>query len=459
MNRDRSTDRPNIILILTDHFRRDALTPRTTPKLWALAGAGTRFENAYSAAPLCQPARNCIITGNYPSQHGVCGNQSPPIRRELRDDVFMRHLQLAGYATAMIGKHHYIDRYGIGMDVTEDDEAVRAYGFEHVCQVVDDGENLHNDDEFTHYLQQTGRLLQYREIQRTNAWACKAFPFEGDDDTVDGFIVRQGIRHLQSWDRQRPHYLNLSFVGPHPPFWHPGDLQHDPASVPAPIGCEPRPADCLRKAHYLDRCSLIDRCVGRLLTALKEAGQAENTVILFTSDHGENAGDYGIWDKRFFFEQSCGVPLIVSGAGMPAEQRQCGSRVSKALVTHLDLYPTILSLAGREQVRGREREGVDLCDVLADTPGSGHQEIHAELGTAVMIRTGNWKLVFDPEAGGVQHLYNLVRDPLELDNLAGAAGYERVTAGLIERILEHRIRITQFTHAKEEQRVQRVRIP
>jgi arylsulfatase A-like enzyme len=96
--------------------------------------------------------------------------------------------------------------------------------------------------------------------------------------------------------------------------------------------------------------------------------------------------------------------------------------------------------------------------MLADAPDAGHREICAELGTATLIHTGNWKLVYDPEEGGVTHLYNMRRDPQELDNLAGAAGYEATTAQLIERLLAHRIRLTQYTHAKEEQRVQQVRL-
>jgi choline-sulfatase len=447
---------PNIVLILTDHFRPDALG-RSTPNLSGLASAGTRFEHAYCAAPLCQPARNSIITGLYPSQHGICGNQNDPIPKALRHDTFMKHLQNAGYNTALVGKHHYIDRYGIGMDVTNDDDDVKDYGFDTVCQVVDDGENMHNDDEYTRYLAEAGQLESFRQIQKTNAWQCKPHPFE-PDDTADGFIGTRGVQYVRDYDDRRPFYLNLSFIGPHPPFWHPGELQHDPAKMPAPIGTQGTPKDRERRAHYMDKCTLIDAYVGRLVEALRQKGLADNTVIIFTSDHGENAGDFGIWDKRYFYEQSCGVPLILAGAGIAAEQRMCGNRVSKALVSHLDLYPTILALAGVDPVPDPARAGRNLLRILADEPGTGRSAVHAQLATAHMVRTANWKLVFDPEAGGVQNLYNLAVDPHELTNLAGVAGYEPVTRDLLETILAHRIRLTQRTQAKEEQRLQRVRI-
>jgi len=229
--------KPNIILILTDHFRRDAVGP-STPNLQALAAEGTLFENAYCAAPLCQPARCSLITGMFPSQHGVCGNQSPPIPDALRDNTFMHRLRDAGYFTAMIGKHHYIDRYGLGVDLRDDNDEIGRYGFDHVFQVAD----------------------------------------------------------------ERPFYLNLSFIGPHPPFWHPGELRHDPDGMPPPLGVPDNAADRRRRAHYMEKCSLIDRYIGRLVEALKKKGIYENTVIVFTSDHGENAGDFGIWDKRFFYE-------------------------------------------------------------------------------------------------------------------------------------------------------------
>ena len=447
--------KPNIILILTDHFRRDALGPGT-PDLQALAAEGTQFGNAYCAAPLCQPARCSIITGTYPSLHGVCGNQSTPIQDRLRDATFMNQLRDAGYYTAMVGKHHYIDRYGLGVDVREDDDELKRYGFDRVFQVVDDGENMHNTDEYTAFLKDAGKLDEFRNGFKEKAWCFGPHPFP-DDETADGFIGINGIRFVEEYDDAEPFYLNLSFIGPHPPFWHPGELQHDPDRMPAALGVPDTSGDRERRAHYMDKCALIDRYVGRLASALKEKGIYDNTVIIFTSDHGENAGDYGIWDKRFFYEQSCGVPLILAGPGIPRQERMNGPRRSKALVSHLDLFPTILALAGVSPQPSRARPGRDLVQMLHDVPGSGHPEIHAQLGTAVMIRTGNWKLVFDPEAGGIQYFFNLAVDPEELSNLAGVPDYEHVALDLVQRILSHRIRTTQFTHAKEEQRVQRVR--
>jgi arylsulfatase A-like enzyme len=445
----------NIILILTDHFRPDAVG-EGTPNLQKLAAEGVRFTNAYCAAPLCQPSRTSMITGMFPSQTGVCGNQNPPVSNELRDDTFTNRLQRGGYYTALIGKHHFIDRYGIGMDIRQDADEIKRYGFDSVLQVLDDGENTHNKDDYTAYLEEKGLFDEFIKVFPEKAWQCRPHPF-GDDDTVDGFIGTNAVKFLGEYSNDKPFYLNVSFVGPHPPFWHPGKLRHDPDKIADPIGAAFTHEDKVMKAHYLDRCSLIDKYIGKITDTLKNKGLYDNTLIIFSSDHGENAGDFGIWDKRFCYEQSWGVPLIFAGARTVGERRMCGSRVSKMLVSLLDLYPTILAAAGMEPAAERKRWGRNIFRMLDDEPASGHSEIHAQLGTAHMMRDGCWKIAYDPEAGGVQYLFNLRSDPNELSNLAGAAGYETVTARLLERILDHRIRLSQFTQVKEEQRVQAAR--
>ena len=191
--------------------------------------------------------------------------------------------------------------------------------------------------------------------------------------------------------------------------------------------------------------------------ALTARDLLDDTVIIFSSDHGDCLGDFGIWDKRYFYESSVGVPLLMSGPGVPRGERRNGPRVSRALVSHLDLYPTLLALAEAGGKPERQRAGRDILAMLRDEPGAGHAAVFAELATSVMVRTGGWKLVFDPEEGGVRQLFNLAVDPEELTNLAGVAGYEAITLELVQRLLAHRIRLTQTTQVKEEQRLQRVR--
>lgn len=450
------TDQPNIILIMTDHFRRDAIGS-STPVLRRLADQGVSFANAYCAAPLCQPARIAIATGLYPSQNGISGNMSAPLAPRFRDDTYMNRLRRAGYRTALIGKHHFIDDYGLGVDVVERDDEIGRYGFDFVWQVVDAGENLHNDDRYTRHLRDKGLLEDYRAAQAERASVCGDYPY-GEDDSEDGYIGRMACEYLMERTNDQPFYLNVSFVGPHPPYWHPGDLAHDPAAMLAPIGAADSPRTRELRAHYMDKCALIDRQIGRILATLEQRGLREQTVVIFTTDHGDMLGDFGIWDKRFFYEASVGVPLIMAGPGVPRGARNLTGRVSKALVSHLDLYSTLLGLAGADPDNGvAPRAGRDVLPMLQPRPAL-RTAIFAELGTAAMVRTGNWKLVFDPEQGGTQFLFNLVSDPAQERNVAGQPGYEGVTITLLERLLTERIRLTQFTHDKEERRAQRVRV-
>lgn len=448
----------NIILICTDHFRDDAVGV-STPNIMALAADGVRFVNAYCASPLCQPSRNSLITGLYPSQTGICGNQHEPLDVNMRRNTFMNHLRAGGYHTTMIGKHHYLDRYGLGIDVTADDQVVREYGFDDVVQVLDDGENRHNDDEYTKYLEAKGLLDEFRRYEVVPNHNDEHFehPFDRSN-TVDGFVCDRGVEFINQYDDGAPFYLFLSFIGPHPPLWHPGDLGHDPNEMSPPLGADDTPESRLRRAHYMDRCVLIDECIGDIVATIRKKGIYDDTVVIFTSDHGDTLGDHGVWDKRFMYESSVGVPMILKAQIAEPGSRMDSPRASKALVSQLDLYPTILGIAGLPTDTTGTRMGKDMMAMLRNEAGSFHDEIIAELATTIMIRTPNWKLVFDPQQGGVQYLFNLAVDSDELENLAGVAGYETVTSQLVQRLLSFKIRLSQHTHVKEKQRLQRVHI-
>ena len=445
--------RPNIILIMADQLRPDAIG-KFTPNLMKLAEEGVRFTNAYCGSPLCQPSRNCIITGLPTSIHGVCGNQNDPVTDTLRGDTFMHHLRSSGWKTALIGKHHYIDRFGIGIDVVDaDQEAVEAYGFDHVTQALDDGENMHNSDSYTRYLEETGKLEEFQEGFKNRG--SYIHPFE-PDESADGFIGNKGVEYVKNVDAGSPFYLNLSFIGPHPPYWHPGELKIDLSEVAPPLCGEDSPVVRERRAHYLQKCALIDDYTGRLVEALKDRDLYDNTLIIFTADHGDNLGDFDVWDKRHFYEQSAGVPLIMRGPGAPCMERKNGARLSRALVSQLDLYPTILAAAGVEAPETFNRQGQDILKMVrGESPL--HKAVFAELATCVMIRSAMWKMVFDPEQGGVRYLFNMSADPMETVNLAGRPEYDGVVKTLLEEILAWRIRNTQKTQIKEEQRLQSVR--
>ena len=356
--------RPNILFILVDQMRPDTLTAIKLPHIRALAQRGVTFDHMYAAAPLCQPSRNCIVMGQYPVHTGICGNLSAPLEAETRQDTYANHLRAAGYHTALIGKHHFLDRYRTGTDViATDQQTIQSYGFDDVIQVVDD--HLNNEDAYTQFLRERGKLEAFQEMTRTGTYRSDVLDV---DEFDDGFIGAQGAAYIRNYDDDAPFFLNVSFLGPHPPHWVTGEYadRFDPDDMPRPKSDDPRILARAKRnyAAYFGRCALIDSYVGKMVKALDERGTLNNTVIVFAADHGELMGDYGIFDKRYFFEQSVTVPMIIAGPGFGINPR-IGPRTNKCLTSLVDLYPTFLDIAGCENITGNApREGLSLLRIL-----------------------------------------------------------------------------------------------
>ena len=323
-------------------MRSDALG-RATPTLNALSRRGVRFENCYCAATLCSPSRNSIVTGLFPGQHGVCGNMGEPIAADLRADTCPRHLQELGYHTAYVGKHHYIDRSGLAYDLVEDDPLLREYGYDHVWQVGDVADARSGADRFTRHLQERGLLAEWRSKVGAEYVA-------GSDpaDTTDGYIGESAVRYLQSYDGDAPLFLTVGFVGPHGPYWAPEPYASlfAPDEVAEPVGIrgrvragsdlydardlaqearldDPAAIDRFRRqrAASLGMVAFIDHQVDRLLQVLAQRGWIDDTLVVFTSDHGNLLGDHGLEGKRFFHEPVSRVPLLMAGPGVAADAR------------------------------------------------------------------------------------------------------------------------------------------
>jgi len=455
--------KPNIIFIMVDQMRPDHLIGPTTPNLSTLSEGGVRFIHNYTASPLCQPSRISIITGLYPSQTKIYGNQTGPLSDELRDNTFMNELQKAGYYTGFIGKHHYIDRYATGTNVIQADaDEIKKYGFNYVVQVADISEHIPNSnhsenvDDYIYYLREKGLEKTYFDNIRSGI-RSGIHPLKSED-TEDGFIGLTARDFIDNYNKNVPFYLSVSFISPHPPYVVPEEfISTKPEDTVAPLGGIDNKATRLKRARYKDMVSQVDFYVGKIIKSLKEREFSDNTVIIFTADHGDNLGDYGIWDKRYFYEQSAGVPLFISGKGIPGKDIRIGNIQSKALVSSLDIYPTIMNLAGVD-ISDRKLPGKNLLNIIKGNNEDLRSAVFSQLGTLVMIRTARWKMVFDPEEGGTYYLFNLINDPKELNNLAGVAGYESITADLTKKLLSFYIGLNQSTQMKEQLRLQKVRV-
>jgi len=442
----------NILLVMTDQMRFDtagfAGHPLVaTPRLDQLAAEGACFEAAYCPSPVCSPARASWLTGLYPhatlqlrnygpGRVGQYGAYLPPATVTIGD-----LLADAGYRAGMVGCWHLGDDHAPQHGFSwwhayrylgpEYEDPLFAY-FD-MCGV----ENLYVKDSLR--ITQHFNTLEFGTIddprqQRTTWTVDRALEFLDEEEASD--------------DQEQPFFLFVSIKDPHPIMMVPSE-----ALARYPVDAMPIP-DTLRDelsgkpefhrngparikgpitdrqiqemiAHYYALITHVDAQVGRILDQLAASGLAEDTLVVFTSDHGELLGDHGFTEKVLMYEQSVRVPLLVRWPnGIPG-----GQRVS-APVSGVDLVPTLLDLAGiavPERIDGRSLAG-DLRADREPDPKAVFAEIASaravwqgdddpeQLAAHVMIRDGNYKYVWN--RFDIDELYELPTDPGEIVNRA-----------------------------------------
>ena len=484
------TTRPNLILITTDQQRHDALgcfdrvgraahaghpaNPAIqTPNLDRLAARGVRFQRAYTTSPLCMPMRASLVSGGYPHNHGVWGNQHglPP-----HDPTFMHHLQHAGYLTAHVGNGHYFDRAGL-THLREREADVRARGFDYVLETTGPNFARTVNSAATDDLERRGLLTEFRALYgrdgRTRPashatggsgtgshgpWSTTPFPLPADAH-LDAFIGRSGAAFVEHYDEDRPFYLFLGFGGPHNPWDAPDeyanlyDPDHVPARIPAAAPGTWVPAHAAQRmldgrtpdldeaatrrmrANYYAKITLIDHYVGQLLDALDQRGLTQNTLVLFTSDHGEMAGDHDRFHKTVFYDASVRVPLIAAWPGHVA-----AGAVAPTLAETNDLPPTLLEAAGVD-ISPTRLLGCSLWPALRQPSATIRDDVLSEVSPrpaqrerTTMLCTTTHKYAVD-EAGRGYLLHDLAADPDEQVNLIGHPDHAPIEAELRDRLL------------------------
>jgi choline-sulfatase len=413
--------RPNVLLIMVDQLAAGWLPAYghevvSSPSLDALAASGVVFESAYCPSPLCAPSRAALLTGRLPSEIGVYDNAA-----ELRasEPTLMHRLRAAGYDTCLSGKMHFV-----GPD--------QLHGFEQRLTTDVYPADLDWTPDWRVPLSE--RLPWYHTMESVlTPGVCAASMQMDYDDEVAHRAVRK-LRDLAR-DRARPFFLCVSFTNPHDPwelrpeYWD----RYDPVEISLPsVGLVPRSEadphslrlrdmsgidevslsdDQVRRARhaYYAAISYVDERIGEVLGALSAAGLADDTIVLFTADHGEMLGERGLWYKMAFFEPAARVPLIVS-----APRRFAPRRVGEP-VSLLDVLPTALELCGLEG-SGRSLAGALEDGAVGDADVAVEYLAEGVRSPAVMLRRGRFKYVWcadDPEL-----LFDLEADPLELVNRA-----------------------------------------
>ena len=423
-----SGSRPNILLVEADQMAAFVLPmyraggQARTPHLAALAREGVVFESAWCNSPLCCPSRASRFTGRLPSSHEVWGNGAE-FRSEL--PTVMHFLRSAGYRCVVSGKCHFIGAdqlHGFHRRLTTD---MYPAGFDWTIDWQ--------------------RGPEYREGTSVRKLAISGPCRTNNQLLYDAEVQFRALEYLryEALDRSdRPFFLHVSYTQPHeayqtlPEYWNRYDgvditLPELPAEDPPHpvvdwlaihhgIDRYPPDEDTIRRSRraYLAMISHLDDHVGELVAELKHLGLYDNTVIVFTSDHGDMLGERGMWFKRTFHEGSLQVPLIFHAPARFRPGRQTRS------VTLADLCPTLAELGGAGEVSDRHgsRDSASFLGRLTGDGDDGRDEAIAEYyGPGVIepwlaIRRGAWKYVWT--RNHPPRLYNLRDDPGEQTDLA-----------------------------------------
>ena len=425
-----SNKKPNIVFIFPDQMRADFLGCYgadfiKTPNIDKLAENGIRYQNAYSSSPVCVPARTNLMTGMDAISNGVASNAPAhrPDHQAAGINTWPEILKEMEYYTAGIGKMHFYP-----WD--------RKNGFMY-RSVTEDKRWLNVRDDYFHHLRESGLKKfhgnEHDGYHENFGAVVSKLPWK---HSWDHFVGTEACKFIDEYGEERPFAMMVGFPGPHDPYDPSDDFSEsipDINKMPEPIKGNPHDASKLKKgmiegwkrpwadldyegltkekimkmrSHYAALIQQIDHEVGEIVKTLKKKNLFDNTIIIFSSDHGDFLGDHGMMGKANFFESAMRVPLIVSGNSLP------NNRVENGLVCLRDITSTILSFAGAEipfYMDSRPLPGTGFSD------NQGRENIIGMLTSGWMAFDGRWKLM--KYSTGESLLFDLENDPFEENNL------------------------------------------
>jgi iduronate 2-sulfatase len=429
--------RPNVLFIVSDDLNNSlgcyGHPLVKSPNIDRLAARGVMFDRAYCQFPLCGPSRNSLLTGLYPNSTGIHAN-SQIFRQTIPTQVSMpQAFRQQGYFAARIGKlYHYNVPKSIGTNGHDDPGSWELELNPAGCDRLVDEPNI-----FT---------LVPGNFGGTLSWYASP---GGDLDHTDGLQATDAEWVLErcAKDKSRPFFLALGFFRPHTPYvapkkyfdLYPVDqmpvvqgVAEDQQDIPEMGLASRKPeqdklTDDLRQQAvqaYFASITFMDAQVGRVLDALDRLGLAENTIVVFTSDHGYHLGEHGLWQKMSLFEQSARVPLIVAAPGVSV----AGS-TAETPVGLVDIFPTLAELCGVKTPANVQ--GQSLAPILKTPSLSGRGWALSQVTRGgrragvfgYTLRTPQWRYTEWDQGHEGRELYDHAKDPLELTNLADKPAY------------------------------------
>ena len=448
--------RPNVLFLISDDLTATALSCYgsevcQTPNIDRLAARGTRFTRAYCQGTYCGPSRASFLSGYYPHALPMLGYKSP---RPLIGDraTWPEHFKDAGYWTGRVSKIFHMGVPGGIEEGTHGADDERSWNFRVNCQGPEwrapgEGETLEGNPD--------GK----KPVVGGNTFVVLAAE-GGDEVHSDGKAAREARELLLSREAGTPWWLGVGFVRPHVPFvapkeyfeafpWrdmvlpkkHPGDQDDIPRPGINYKTSQNMQMDVERQkkavAGYYASVVYMDAMVGRVLDALEESGALDETIVVFTSDHGYHLGEHDFWAKVSLLEESVRVPLIVAVPGK--EPAVCDS-----FVELIDLFPTVANLCGLE-VPGR-LQGVDFSVLFDEPEAEVRDAAFCVNGKGALLRDERYAYIryvsnptrdFLPQPGkalGGEELYDMRRDPQQVTNLAGKKRHAKTLEDYRERL-------------------------
>jgi arylsulfatase A-like enzyme len=424
----------NVVVLMCDHHRFDALGClgnglAHTPNLDRLAEQSVRFDNCFTQSPVCAPARHSLATGRYCHAHGVLTNDHRPDRALT---TIAHALQPLGFRRVQAGHMHWTDP---AMDTGYERWAASPRDARHTWLRT-----------LPERIAEHSRWEAHSITRRTTGGPSP----RTRDQYLGHLVATEAIRQIESAVERDERFLCwAAFPEPHPPYRPPRDiyLQFDQAQTPIPQQAPPDapvPPDYvleLRRewahltevevrqilAGYYGMVELADAYCGMVLDALDQLGVREETIVLWTVDHGDQMWEHQLFLKFVMYEASVHVPLLIQVPGLEP-------RVCRELVEHVDLFPTICELVGADVPA--TVQGTSLGSLLANPDGEAprgwRDAVFSHIGKLQMVRTHDYKL--NVHDGEPVELFDLKRDLQEFYNLIGNPAYAEITASMLSRL-------------------------
>lgn len=469
---------PNILLILTDQHRLSALgaygsTLCKTPNIDRLAKEGVRFETAYTTCPVCSPARATIMTGQYPHRHGVltnCGAHGPVWNIPDHPRMLPRQLIGRGYRCGYSGKWHLCPEPNCVEWFNQQipHHVPGTLGFEGQDFMGHGGGGFHYR-EYKDYLHKNGLSFSLKpgsENPKPNGWPSFAIQDGTKEATVDHFLVNNTISLINKYQSaKQPFFIWHNHWGPHEPYYPVEEFFEPYRNIEIPpwpnfeiprglLQVQHRPKihpkagehdwkyweNAIR--HYYAFTTQIDDQIGRLYAHLEKTGLLDDTIIIFSSDHGETLGSHGgMTDKGYsHFEEIQRVGMIIRYPEKYRPENCMAGSVRKELASLVDIYPTCLDLAGVSAAE-IDSQGASMHGLLqgrnTNWRDSAFVEFYGLYSPTAMVtcRSGDWKYGWN--ANGTDELYNLATDPYETKNLIDEPTCRSLCNEMLAKIANH----------------------